>query len=110
MVIKAEAIAQFSGDLGAVETHAGALKTAGGTFRTAGQNVHSTWQGLSAFYDAPEAAQLFGMTGQVKTGADAVAGDIEEVDAALVQYAATVRPIANRLTQLRGEAGSFMRK
>ncbi|GGQ71392.1 hypothetical protein [Couchioplanes azureus] len=108
MVIKPEAIPEFGGDLGAVETHAAALKSAGGTFRTTGQNVHSTWQGLSAFYDAPEAAQLFGMTAQVQTGADAVADDIEEVGAALAQYAATVRPIANRLTALKGEAGAFV--
>ncbi len=108
MVIKPDAIPQFSGDLGAVETHAAALKTAGGAFRTTGQNVHSTWQGLSAFYDAPEASQLFTATVQVKTASDAVGDDIEEVGAALAQYAATVRPIANRLTQLRGEAGSFV--
>ncbi len=107
MVIKPDAIPQFGGDLGAVETHAAALKSAGATFRTTGQNVHSTWQGLSAFYEAPEASRLFGATVPVKTGSDAVAGDIEEVGAALAAYAAAVRPIANRLTQLRGEASTF---
>jgi hypothetical protein len=108
VVIKPDSIPQFSGDLAAVETHAATLKTAGSDFRLTGQDIHTTWQGLSAFYEAPEAATLFAATVPVRTAADEVADDIQEVGAALTRYVQVMRPIAGKLTQLQSEARTFV--
>ncbi|GAA3924415.1 hypothetical protein [Actinoplanes auranticolor] len=108
MVIKPDAIPQFSGDLGAVETQATALNAAGSDFRLTGQEVHSTWQGLSAFYEAPEAATLFGATVRVRNDADTVSDDVQEVASALTQYVQVMRPIVARLSALQSEARTFV--
>ncbi|MFF4320588.1 hypothetical protein, partial [Streptomyces sp. NPDC001568] len=55
-------IPQFTGDLAALESDRAKLDSAAGTFRDAGSNVDAEFQGLSAFYTAPEAAQLFATT------------------------------------------------
>ncbi|GAB1644199.1 hypothetical protein [Krasilnikovia sp. MM14-A1259] len=107
MVIKPEAIPQFTGNVAAIEQHAGALTGVGGQFRDIGADVHSTWQGLSAFYEAPEADQLFAATAPIKTTGDSFGGQVEKVGSALSQYAAAVRPIADRLASLKTDATGF---
>ncbi|MBD3932368.1 protein phosphatase [Streptomyces chumphonensis] len=70
--------------------------------------MHSTFQGLSAFYTAPEAEQLFGSTRPVSDRADGFADDLEKVAGALVGFAEEARPIVARLERLKGEAQSFV--
>jgi hypothetical protein len=101
-------IPQIPGDIEAVARHGGALQTAGKSFGSTGSDVHSTWQGLSAFYSAPEAAELFAATGPVKQKAEAVGSDIAAVGTALVAYADEVRPIKARLASLQAEAQTFV--
>jgi hypothetical protein len=108
VVIKPEAIPQFTGDVDAIEKHAGVLRTVGGGFRDIGVDTHATWQGLSAFYEAPEAGRLFAATAPIKSSADAFGGQVESVGSALSQYAAAVRPIAARLKVLQSEAVCFV--
>lgn len=108
MVIKPEAIPQFAGNVDAIEKHAGTLKTVGGQFRDIGADTHNTWQGLSAFYDAPEADKLFAATAPIKSSADTFGGQVEWVGSALSQYASTIRPIVDKLTMLKSEASCFV--
>jgi hypothetical protein len=101
-------IPQIPGDIEAVARHGGTLQSEGKSFGSTGSDVHSTWQGLSAFYSAPEAAQLFAATGPVKQKTEAVGSDIAAVGTALVTYADEVRPIKARLASLQSEAQTFV--
>jgi hypothetical protein len=107
-VINPGAIPKFQGDLDALEGNAATLKGVGQGVRGTGADVHSTWQGLAAFYEAPEAAQLFGATEPVRSRAGDLGDDIGSVAGALSSYAAEVRPIAARLDALRAEASAFV--
>jgi len=102
-------IPQIPGDIEAVAAHAATLKSQGKEFGDTGSDVHSTWQGLSAFYSAPEAAQLFAATGPVKQKSVAVGADVTAVGAALATYADEVRPIKARLASLHSEAEAFVK-
>nr|WP_246260615.1 YwqJ-related putative deaminase [Streptomyces typhae] len=77
-------------------------------FRTSGGQVHSIFQGLSAFYEAPEAEDLFATTKPVATRSDAFADQLEKVAQALSDYATEVRPLAKKLKQLQIEASAFV--
>ncbi|MFD0355898.1 hypothetical protein ACFVHW_19500 [Streptomyces sp. NPDC127110] len=104
------AIPQFTGDLDALEQDHAAITAAAGTFRTAGANVDSEFQGLSAFYAAPEAAQLFATTKPVKTDSDFFADQLESAAKALGEYVTEARPIVARLKALQAKATTFTSK
>ncbi|MGE7389895.1 hypothetical protein ACQKM2_30890 [Streptomyces sp. NPDC004126] len=103
-------IPQFTGDLDALEQDHAAITAAAGTFRTAGANVDSEFQGLSAFYTAPEAAQLFATTKPVKTDSDFFADQLESAAKALGEYVTEARPIVARLKALQAKATTFTNK
>ncbi|MCX5376716.1 hypothetical protein [Streptomyces sp. NBC_00091] len=103
-------IPQFTGDLDLLETNRNAIATAAGTFRDAGSNVDSEFQGLSAFYTAPEAAQLFATTKPVKTDSDFFADQLESAAKALGEYVTEARPIVARLKELQAKATTFTNK
>ncbi|WP_073774300.1 hypothetical protein [Streptomyces sp. MJM1172] len=86
-------IPQFTGDLEALEKDRASLTSAAGTFRDAGANVDSEFQGLSAFYSAPEAAQLFATTNPVRTDSDFFADQLDSAAKALGEYVTEARPI-----------------
>ncbi|MFD3871168.1 hypothetical protein [Streptomyces sp. NPDC058623] len=103
-------IPQFTGDLAALESDRAKLDAAAGTFRDAGSNVDSEFQGLSAFYTAPEAAQLFATTKPVKTDSDFFADQLESAAKALGEYVTEARPIVARLKELQAKATTFTGK
>ncbi|MFE2269612.1 hypothetical protein ACFXB4_10260 [Streptomyces lavendulae] len=103
-------IPQFTGDLDALEQDKNAITAAAGTFRDAGSNVDSEFQGLSAFYSAPEAAQLFATTKPVKTDSDFFADQLESAATALGEYITEARPIVARLKELQTKATTFSSK
>jgi ppGpp synthetase/RelA/SpoT-type nucleotidyltranferase len=107
-VINPGAIPRFQGDVDALEADAGTLKGVGQDVRATGAEVHSTWQGLAGFYEAPEAAQLFAATEPVRSRAGDLGDDVASVAGTLSTYAAEVRPIAARLDALRAEAAAFV--
>lgn len=107
-MINPGAIPQIPGDMDVLAGHAGSLTSTGSSFSTTGAQVNSTWQGLAGVYDAPEAAQLFAATGPVATISASVGSDISSVGGALSTYASTVRPIKQRLEQLRTQATQFV--
>jgi len=107
-MIDPDKIPQFTGDCDDLDTDASALSGDAASVRTTGSSVHTTFQGLSAHYQAPEAVRLFATTKPVETRADAMADDIEKVSAALGSYATEVRPLAEKLKQLKIDAQTFV--
>lgn len=101
-------IPQIDADLDAVSAAGARLRTEGGAVRDTGADVHATWQGLSAVYEAPETGHLLAATAPVRTAADQVGSRLERVGAALVAYAEEVRPIQAELVRLRGSAAAFV--
>ncbi|GAA4033013.1 hypothetical protein [Streptomyces plumbiresistens] len=107
-MLKPDQIPQFTGDLAQLETDHADLKKDAANVRTAGGGVHSQFQGLSAYYTAPEAEQLFATTKPVKERADTFADDLETVSGALSSYATEIRPLVDKLKQLKADATAFL--
>ncbi|MDB1086314.1 hypothetical protein PJ985_01840 [Streptomyces sp. ACA25] len=101
-------IPEFTGDLGQLESDQAALRADARAIRGIGASVHRRFQGLSAFYQAPEAEQLFASTLPVKTRSDEFATDLETVSSAVKTYAAEIRPLVARLRRLKAEAQTFV--
>lgn len=100
-------IPQFTGDIEQLGLDAVTLGAEASIFRFSGAQVHSTFQGLSAFYAAPEADQLFATTAPVAIKSDAFADDLEKVGAALSAYEDEIRPLVAKLKRLEERATSF---
>ncbi|MFI0267733.1 hypothetical protein [Streptomyces luteogriseus] len=107
-MIKPESIPLFTGDLGQLEQHTDALRKEADGIRQAGGEAHRQFQGLSAFYQAPEAEDLFASTKPVSDAADRFGDKVATVADALRTYAAEVAPIAKRLEQLQRQAAAFV--
>ncbi|MFJ9961781.1 hypothetical protein [Streptomyces avermitilis] len=107
-MIKPEAIPQYTGDLALLETAYGDLKTDALHIRSTGKDVHSQFQGLAAYYTAPEAEQLFASTKPVADRADGFADDLEKVSGALSSYGTEIRPLVDKLKQLKIDATNFV--
>ncbi|MEU1457794.1 hypothetical protein [Streptomyces avermitilis] len=107
-MIKPEAIPQYTGDLALLETAYGDLKTDASHIRSTGKDVHSQFQGLAAYYTAPEAEQLFASTKPVADRADGFADDLEKVSGALSSYGTEIRPLVDKLKQLKIDATKFV--
>ncbi|MEU6686432.1 hypothetical protein [Streptomyces sp. NPDC046832] len=107
-MIEPESIPLFTGDLGQLEQHTDALRKEADGIRQAGGEAHRQFQGLSAFYQAPEAEDLFASTKPVRDAADRFADKVASVADALRTYAAEVAPIAKRLEQLQNQAATFV--
>ncbi|WP_455711732.1 hypothetical protein [Streptomyces avermitilis] len=107
-MIKPEAIPQYTGDLALLETAYGDLKTDASHIRSTGKDVHSQFQGLAAYYTAPEAEQLFASTKPVADRADGFADDLEKVSGALSSYGTEIRPLVDKLKQLKLDATKFV--
>ncbi|WP_329340598.1 hypothetical protein OG252_32715 [Streptomyces sp. NBC_01352] len=107
-MLKPDQIPQFTGDLAQLETDHADLKKDAANVRTAGGGVHSQFQGLSAYYTAPEAEQLFATTKPVQERADGFADDLETVSGALSSYATEIRPLVDKLKQLKADATAFL--
>ncbi|WP_432141882.1 hypothetical protein [Streptomyces sp. bgisy084] len=97
----------FTGDLDVLEAKTKALSRGGSKVQTAGSDVHKSFGGLAAFYKAPEAEQLFGVTKPVERTAHDLGHDIHVIAGALGTYAREIRPLIHRLEQLKQEAADF---
>ncbi|MFF9395874.1 hypothetical protein [Streptomyces griseoluteus] len=107
-LIDPSGIPHFIGDLGTLDTDVMLLTADAGQFRASGSDVHTEFQGLSAFYEAPEAEQLFATTLPVKQKSDAFADDLEKVATALSDYSFEVQPLAKKLDTLKADATAFV--
>ncbi|MEW9518812.1 hypothetical protein [Streptomyces tubercidicus] len=97
----------FTGDLDVLEAKTKALSHGGSKVQTAGSDVHKSFGGLAAFYKAPEAEQLFGVTKPVADTAHDLSDDMHVIAGALSTYAREIRPLIHRLEQLKQEAADF---
>ncbi|MEU9120034.1 hypothetical protein AB0C96_09255 [Streptomyces sp. NPDC048506] len=100
----------FTGDLHVLEAKTKALSRGGSKVQTAGADVHKSFGGLAAFYKAPEAEQLFGVTKPVERTAHDLSHDMHVIAKALGTYAGEIRPLIHRLEQLKKEAANFRDK
>lgn len=100
-------IPHFTGNLDEVENSATGVHTAAKELAEHGHGVHSTFQGLSAYYQAPEAEKLFSSTHTIPAEADALKGELFTVSTALEDYATAVRPIVRRIEHIRAQAVTF---
>ncbi|MCC2278602.1 hypothetical protein LKL35_24705 [Streptomyces sp. ET3-23] len=98
----------FTGDFDALEKDAAGLKKDAGSIRDTGGDIHSQFQGLVAYYHAPEADQLFKTTLPVRDKSKDFAGDLEKVSSALTEFASEGRPLADKLKSLKREAEQFV--
>ncbi|MER7175186.1 hypothetical protein [Streptomyces mesophilus] len=102
-----EEIPEFTGNLEQLEKDASAVALDGTAIAEAASKVDSTFRGLSSYYAAPEADQLFASTGPVATGGGVFEDDLTVIGGALAAYATEIRPIVDRFKQLRAEAEAF---
>jgi hypothetical protein len=107
-LIKPEEIPQFTGHIDQLESDVTDLRGDAGAIAGTGADVHSNFQGLSAFYEAPEAEQLFATTKPVADAGKTFGDDLKTVANALSTYANEVKPLATKLTQLRHDAEAFV--
>ncbi|MFC7303500.1 hypothetical protein ACFQVC_04625 [Streptomyces monticola] len=98
---------EFTGDLGELERSISALSGDASAIWDAGTQIDTTFRGLSSYYDAPEADQLFATTAPVATAANDFQRELETVAQALGAYASEVRPLVAKLDRLRDEAAAF---
>lgn len=91
----------------AVRIAAAGLAGGGREVRDVGADVHRTWRGLAAHYEAPEAPTLLAAMEPVERDAREVGDAVEAVAAALRRYADDVEPVVGRLALLRHEAHRF---
>ncbi|MGW0836694.1 hypothetical protein [Streptomyces prunicolor] len=107
-LIDPSGIPHFIGDLATLDTDVMLLTADAGQFRASGSDVHTEFQGLSAFYEAPEAEQLFATTLPVKEKSGAFADDLEKVATALSDYGFEVQPLVGKLDALKTDATAFV--
>ncbi|GAB7031276.1 hypothetical protein AB0G35_36165 [Streptomyces sp. NPDC021749] len=100
----------FTGDLDLLESKVKALSHGGSKVATAGSDVHKSFGGLSAFYKAPEAEQLFGVTKPVERTAHRLSEDMHVIAKALGTYAREITPLVHQLNQLKQDAAAFRDK
>ncbi|MFI0261895.1 hypothetical protein ACH4OW_22995 [Streptomyces sp. NPDC017056] len=100
----------FTGDLDLLETKAKELSSGGSKIQTIGSDIHKSFGGLAAYYKAPEAEQLFGVTKPVADKAHDISGDMQVISKALSTYAHEITPLVKQFEQLKQEAAAFRDK
>ena len=90
-----------------VEIAAKEISAIGDKVSTQAATVVTTWQRLSAHYEAPEDETLFGVMDPVKTHGETFDTNVGLVSSALKVYAAEVEPIKLELAAIRADAAAF---
>ncbi|MFE4371860.1 hypothetical protein ACFRMN_27265 [Streptomyces sp. NPDC056835] len=100
----------FTGDLPLLDEKVTAISGAGPKISTAASDIHTSFGGLRAFYQAPEAEQLFAVTKPVSDTGLSLSSDLCVIAGALGTYSRDAAPLAARLDSLRGDAVAFRSK
>ncbi|GGZ84566.1 hypothetical protein GCM10010371_50460 [Streptomyces subrutilus] len=100
----------FTGQLSVLDEKVKALSADGGALANAGSSVHTTFGGMSAYYQAPEAEQLFAVTKPVVDITLSFSGDMCTIAGALGTYAQEIRPLVKKLEELKADAAAFRSK
>ncbi|MFG2991066.1 hypothetical protein ACGFZK_17575 [Streptomyces sp. NPDC048257] len=86
------------------------ISSGGATVSTKASDVHTSFGGLQAFYQAPEADQLFATTKPVQDLGLKLSSDMCTIAGALGTYSRDAAPIIKKLESLRAEAQAFRTK
>ncbi|MFH8516764.1 hypothetical protein ACH4CE_16910 [Streptomyces gelaticus] len=97
----------FTGDLALLDTKVTALSGHGAKIAEAAGDVHRSFGGLSAFYKAPEAEQLFATTAPVAATGQVLSSDLCVIAGALGTYSDDAFPLVERLKELKRDAVAF---
>ncbi|MCX4730598.1 YwqJ-related putative deaminase [Streptomyces sp. NBC_01363] len=97
----------FTGDLALLDTKVTTLSGHGAAIATAAGDVHSSFGGLSAFYKAPEAEQLFATTRPVAETGLSLSSDLCVIAGALSTYSDDAFPLVEKLRELKRDAVAF---
>ena len=90
-----------------IDAAAGKMRTVGTTVSTQGGTVVTSWQKISAHYDAPEENTLFHAMNPVKTEAEKFGTDVGKAATALETFADEVRTIKTAVAAIRADAATF---
>ncbi|WP_322985131.1 hypothetical protein [Streptomyces sp. S584] len=108
--IPLEGIPVFTGNLATLDVKVTDLTSAGTTIATTTGDVHSSFGGLQAFYQAPEAEQLFATTKPVADSGKTLQSDLKTIAGALSTYSDEVYPLVEKLKEIKRDAGAFLVK
>ncbi|MEV2243764.1 hypothetical protein [Streptomyces sp. NPDC049970] len=108
--IPLEGIPVFTGNLATLDVKVTELTSAGTTIATTTGDVHSSFGGLQAFYQAPEAEQLFATTKPVADSGKTLQSDLKTIAGALSTYSDEVHPLVEKLKEIKRDAGAFLVK
>ncbi|MFH8481143.1 hypothetical protein [Streptomyces sp. NPDC018055] len=108
--VNLEGIPVFTGNLALLDTKVTELARDGEKISSAAADVHSSFGGLQAFYQAPEADQLFATTKPVADRGASLKSDLATITSALSTYSDDAHPLVEKLKQLKRDAGAFLVK
>ncbi|MFJ2570058.1 hypothetical protein ACIOYT_06520 [Streptomyces halstedii] len=108
--IALEGIPVFTGNLATLDVKVTELSSAAETVATTTRDVHSSFGGLQAFYQAPEAEQLFATTKPVVDTGQTLKSDLTAISRALSTYSDEVYPLVEKLKAIKRDAGAFLVK
>ncbi|MFJ3515447.1 MULTISPECIES: hypothetical protein [unclassified Streptomyces] len=100
----------FTGDLAVLDEKVKLISSGGATVSTKASDVHTSFGGLQAFYQAPEADQLFATTKPVQDLGLKLSSDMCTIAGALGTYSRDAAPIIKKLENLKAEAEAFREK
>ncbi|WP_328926887.1 hypothetical protein OG429_21325 [Streptomyces sp. NBC_00190] len=100
----------FTGDLAVLDAKVKEISSGGATVSTKASDVHTSFGGLQAFYQAPEADQLFATTKPVADLGLKLSSDMCTIAGALGTYSRDVEPLVKKLEHLKKEAEAFRSK
>ncbi|MEC4569609.1 hypothetical protein [Streptomyces virginiae] len=100
----------FTGDLAVLDAKVKLISSGGATVSTKASDVHTSFGGLQAFYQAPEADQLFATTKPVSDLGLKLSTDMCTIAGALGTYSRDAAPVIKKLENLKAEAAAFREK
>ncbi|UUU41320.1 hypothetical protein [Streptomyces sp. NBC_00162] len=100
----------FTGHLPTLDEKVKAISSGGAAVSTKASDVHTSFGGIQAFYQAPEADQLFATTKPVSDLGLKLSSDMCTIAGALGTYSRDAAPIIKKLENLKREAETFREK
>ncbi|MFG2338768.1 hypothetical protein [Streptomyces yangpuensis] len=100
----------FTGNLATLDAKVKEISSGGAAVSTKASDVHSSFGGLQAFYQAPEADQLFATTKPVSDLGLKLSSDMCTIAGALGTYSRDAAPVIKKLENLKAEAEAFRTK
>ncbi|MGJ0153750.1 hypothetical protein ACR3S4_10300 [Streptomyces sp. CH8.1] len=100
----------FTGDLAVLDAKVKLISSGGAAVSTKASDVHTSFGGLQAFYQAPEADQLFATTKPVSDLGLKLSTDMCTIAGALGTYSRDAAPVIKKLENLKAEAAAFREK